>query len=360
MFLLSNANSLWMIGIILVMLVCLVIFLPFIDTKICKKVGVSLTHGISDNPNATHFLRIRKIVLYCVLGMYLAVNLYLVVFSRSASQDYYINTAFMYDLTNSIKFDMGLFGVIKELFVQGFQEGFSHIHIEKPEDITQVISNTMFYIPMGYLLPYVIEALRHRKRLTILLCFMISFVTENLQLILKRGIYDLDDLFFNTLGGVIGYLLFVAFAYCVTHPDWRKEQKRIRRWKKNAKKKTLFKYNNSISSGRSTILATSEDAVHDFYVDKLGFRLKGMRIIDDKKTYIQLKLGSATVEVRCMNESCELPTQILNMKSKKLEKIRKRLVDNGVSVSDYKEDVFSHRRVIDVDAPDNVTIIISE
>lgn len=360
MFLLSNANSLWMIGLIFVMLVCLVVLLPLIDTKICKKARISLTHGISNNPKATYFLRIRKFVLYCILGMYLAINLYLVVFSRRESQVYHINTAFMYDLTNSIKFDIGLFGVIKEFFVQGFQEGFSHIHIEKPEDITQVISNTMFYIPMGYLLPYVIEELRSRKHLTILLCFVISFVTENLQLILKRGIYDLDDLFFNTLGGVIGYLLFVAFAYCVTHPDWRKEQKHIRRWKKNAKKKTLFKYNNSISSGRSTILATSEEAVYDFYVDKLGFRLKGMSIIDEKKCYIQLKLGSASVEVRCMNEACELPAQIINIKSKKLEKIRKQLVDNGISVSDYKEDIFNHRRVIEVAAPDNVTIIISE
>ena len=103
MFLLSNANNLWMLGLIFIMLVCLVVFLPLIDTKICKKIGVSLTHGISDNPKATYFLRIRKIVLYCILVLYLAVNLYLVVFSRSASQDYYVNTAFMYDLTNSIK-----------------------------------------------------------------------------------------------------------------------------------------------------------------------------------------------------------------------------------------------------------------
>lgn len=361
MFLLKMANSAWLNVFIFVMLICFVVLLPIIDKAVCKKLKLNLEHGISENPKAESLLKLRQILLYFILGAYLLINFYLVFLSRNESSGYQVNTNFMYDLKNSFSIDIGVFGLIKDIFVQGFDAGFSHIHIEKPEDITQALTNTMFYVPMGYLLPYTIEKLRNNKRFTVLLCFLFSFLTENIQLTFRRGLYDLDDMFFNTLGGFIGYLLFVAFAYCVTHPNWKKEQKLLFHWKRRAYKKTLYRYYRSIGSNRISIIASSEDEVHSFYVDKLGFRLRGLSFSPEStESAMLLSLGTAVIEVRCLNEKSEIYPQIINLKSKKLDKIKKRLIENDVEASDYQEDVFTHRRTLHIKAPDNVTIIFSE
>lgn len=361
MFILNLANNVFMNIFIFVMIICFVVLLPLIDRTVCKKLKLNLEHGISGNPHAYQLLKIRQILLYLVFAVYLMVNFYLVFLSRKESSTYHVNTNFLYDLTHSLRIDIGVFGLIKEILVQGFNEGFSHIHIEKPEDITQTLTNVMFYIPMGYLLPYTIEKLRSKKQWTVVICFLFSFLTENVQLMFKRGFYDLDDIFFNTLGGFIGYWLFIAFAYCVTHPNWRKEQRLLYRWKKMAYRKTLYKYYRSIESGNITILASSEDEIHDFYIDKLGFRLRGLTFSEDNmQSSMLLSLGTARIEFRCLNEDKEIYPQVINLKSKKIDKIKKRLAESGIDVPDFEEDIFTHRKTISIKAPDNVTIVFKE
>lgn len=363
MFILKQANNMVVNVILLSMIICFVVFLPLIDRTVCKKLKLNLEHGISENPNSYRLLRIRQTALYLIFSVYFLANLYLVFFSRESSSEYLINTDFMYDLTHSFSIDIGIFGFIKEIFVQGFNEGFSHIHISKPEDITQVLTNTMLYIPMGYLLPYTFERLRRKKRWTVVICFLISFFTENIQLMFKRGFYDLDDMFFNTLGGFIGYLMFMSFAYRVTHPNWKKEQRLRFRWRRNAYSKILYRYYRNISLGNVTLLASSEDEIRSFYVDKLGFRLRGLIFSDDNtQSSMLLSLGKARIEFRCLNiKNAEIYPQVVYLRSSvKIDKIRKRLVENGIDVSDFKEEIFSHRRALHINAPDNVTIVISE
>lgn len=361
MFLLSQANSWLMNLIILAMIICLVVLLPIIDYSVCKKLKLNLLHGISNNPKSESLLRIRKIILYLILAAYLSVNVYLVFFSRSESSVYQVNTNFMYDLKHSFKVDIGVFSIIKDIFVQGFNVGFSHIHIEKPEDITQVLANTLLYVPMGYLLPYTIEKLRNKKAITVLICFLVSFLTENFQLVFKRGFYDLDDMFFNTLGGFIGYLLFVAIAFQVTHPNWRKEQKLLLHWKRRAFKKTLFRYYRSIGANRISIIASSEDDIHSFYIDKLGFRLRGLDFsLESEESRMLISLGDAYIDIKCLNRESEIYPQTINLKSKRLDRIKKKLEENDVKTESFEEDVFTHRRILRVEAPDGVTIIFSE
>lgn len=361
MFLLNLANNIWVNLIIFAMIICLVILLPLIDKAICIKLKLNLEHGISENPKAGSLLKLRQFILYIILITYLIVNFYLVFLSRREASQYQVNTNFMYDLKNSLYVDIGVFGMIKDIIVQGFDVGFSHIHIEKAEDITQVLTNTMLYIPLGYLLPYTIEKLRSKKRYTVLICFGFSFMTENFQLIFKRGLYDLDDMFFNTLGGLIGFLLFIAFAYRLTRPDWKKEEKLRFNWNKRAYKKTLYPYHRSFRTYRIFLTASSEEEIYSYYIDRLGFRLRGLKFsLESNESIMLINLGSMFIEVRCLNEAVDIPSQTISMKSKKLEKVRKKLIKNGIDVSDYQEDKFTHRRTFNVNAPDNVTIIISE
>ena len=46
-----------------------------------------------------------------------------------------------------------------------------------------------------------------------LLTFDFSFAVEVIQLVGKVGSFDVDDLMLNTLGGILGYLLFVVLNW---------------------------------------------------------------------------------------------------------------------------------------------------
>lgn len=67
-----------------------------------------------------------------------------------------------------------------------------------------VLLNVAMFVPMGFLLPLFSAKVR-KWYITIPVCLAASFAIEFLQLIFSRGICDVDDLFANTLGAVIGY-----------------------------------------------------------------------------------------------------------------------------------------------------------
>lgn len=73
----------------------------------------------------------------------------------------------------------------------------------------EIIPNILLFIPLGFLLPSVFE--RMRKIYTLLptaLCFSVSI--EVFQYFIGR-VSDVDDVIANTLGAVIGFVIFKIF-----------------------------------------------------------------------------------------------------------------------------------------------------
>ena len=72
--------------------------------------------------------------------------------------------------------------------------------------ILNVVGNVVAFIPFGYFLPrlfkYRIKFIR-----AALITFDLSLAIEIIQLLTRVGSLDVDDLFLNTIGGVIGYIL---------------------------------------------------------------------------------------------------------------------------------------------------------
>lgn len=73
--------------------------------------------------------------------------------------------------------------------------------------ILNFAGNVIAFIPFGYLLPKIVK-----KKLglfyTVLFSFEFSLLVELTQLISRTGSFDVDDLILNTLGGLIGYILY--------------------------------------------------------------------------------------------------------------------------------------------------------
>ena len=339
-----------------------IVLLPFIDRRVCRRLGLNLQHGLSENANADALLKLRQLVLYVGFLLYVAAFMGIVFFSRTSGDAYQVHVAPFQDLYNAVETQQGLVDVIVTIFREGVVEGLSRIEVIRPQDISQVYLNVMLFVPMGYLLPYVFNWFRAKATIRpVLACFVISLVTENMQLIFRRGLYDLDDLLSNTLGGFIGQLLFIFIAYVVTHPNWRRELKAYHRWKRHARHMTLYPFARRIGLSRTTLLATYEEAVWDFYVDKLGFRVKKQVVsLDDIDTRFLLVMGSSQVEIICFNKRKMIPVQYLTISARNLGKIKKRLEKNGIQVGEFRRDPYTDLRCLSFTGPDRVCITVIE
>ncbi len=73
--------------------------------------------------------------------------------------------------------------------------------------ITNLLGNVAIFMPLGFL-----EALANEKNSflrTSLDGFLLSLLVEICQMITRIGTFDVDDLILNTLGTMIGYLVFL-------------------------------------------------------------------------------------------------------------------------------------------------------
>ena len=75
-----------------------------------------------------------------------------------------------------------------------------------------IILNIMMFVPFGFLLPLVSKKF-HAFWKTYLAGFVFTVLIEVLQLILRRGIFELDDLMNNTVGAMIGYGCYCIVLY---------------------------------------------------------------------------------------------------------------------------------------------------
>lgn len=67
--------------------------------------------------------------------------------------------------------------------------------------------NLVGFIPFGILVPAVSRRMRSWTTV-VKLGFLLTLVLEILQLILKAGIFDVDDIILNTAGALVGYQIF--------------------------------------------------------------------------------------------------------------------------------------------------------
>lgn len=91
---------------------------------------------------------------------------------------------------------------------------YTHIFINKDYDaLYEILYNIVLYMPIGVLLSW----LNKLKLSYILLTgFVISFIIECLQFILHRGFFETDDIIHNTIGTLLGYLIFFTIKKCNT------------------------------------------------------------------------------------------------------------------------------------------------
>lgn len=130
-----------------------------------------------------------------LLGIYLACLIYFMFFSESygrtaAHRDYHYNLV--------------LFREIRR-FIQ-----YRHV-VGTMAVLINVAGNVAVFIPLGFALPVLFERI-HSFGQVVILSFSISLLAETMQLVLRVGCFDVDDLLLNTIGGCIGYVIYRIFC----------------------------------------------------------------------------------------------------------------------------------------------------
>ena len=355
-----NANSLSTNLLVTATVLLLVIVLPWADRKICGRLGLNLHGGVSTHPQADKLLKIRQGILTAGLILYVLIYAWLTFLSRSASETYLVHVAPLEDLKNAFRTDHGFSDVFSRLFTDGLS-AFANVRLVRPEDIAQFYMNMMVFVPLGYLLPYTFRWFRERVwTRPVGVCFLISFFTENMQLMTQRGLYDLDDMISNTLGGLIGQILYIGLAYVITSPDWRRDLKSDRNWRKKAGQLALYPCRRRIGPNRTILLASDRQEIWDFYVGKLGYRPVRRTRGESGENNLLMTLGDSRIEIRC-DENREVPAgQVLRISAAGLDVIGKRLRDRGINPGAYETDPYTGKRELRFTGPDGVQIMITE
>ena len=94
-----------------------------------------------------------------------------------------------------------------------------------------VLLNVAMFAPLGILLPLMFKLFR-KWCYTIPMGFVVSLGIEMIQLGLARGIFDVDDLFANTLGTAIGFFLIMSILALA--------EKKGHKWRRFAVNGSLF------------------------------------------------------------------------------------------------------------------------
>jgi glycopeptide antibiotics resistance protein len=90
--------------------------------------------------------------------------------------------------------------------------------------------NVVCFLPFGFFLP-VVTRFGEKWYRTVLASFLMSLLIETLQLTLRIGSFDVDDMFLNTLGGTLGYIAARILGALVRHR--RRERNRRQKNEKN-------------------------------------------------------------------------------------------------------------------------------
>lgn len=87
--------------------------------------------------------------------------------------------------------------------------------------ILNIFGNIICFVPLGFFIPAVSKNIK-KCIYVLLICAISSTVVEIIQLITMTGSCDVDDIFLNTAGGIIGY---ICYAIAVRIKKYNKSLK---------------------------------------------------------------------------------------------------------------------------------------
>jgi len=137
---------------------------------------------------------IELIISWLLFIGYLIVLSYFLFFS-----EYYGRT----EVQPEYRYNLTLFAEIKRFITYRSTLGFRAVAVN-------LAGNVLAFVPFGVILPKLNQKNARFFRILLLSVFF-SGLIEFLQLIYHVGIFDVDDIFLNTCGSLLGYFMYLLF-----------------------------------------------------------------------------------------------------------------------------------------------------
>lgn len=144
--------------------------------------------------------------------LYIILLSYFLFFSERYGRDY---------ILEEYQYNLILFKEIKRFITYREQIGLERF-------VVNIFGNVLAFAPFGFLLPLLNKKYRNFF-LVVFLSLLFSLVVETIQMLLKVGIFDVDDLLMNTVGGTGGYLFYLICFWI-----YNRKQKRMKKNKGKA------------------------------------------------------------------------------------------------------------------------------
>ncbi len=73
-----------------------------------------------------------------------------------------------------------------------------------------IFGNVLIFVPLGILVPSIYPNINRYLQI-IYISFLISVTLEGLQYITSLGVFDIDDIILNVIGGILGFYIYRLF-----------------------------------------------------------------------------------------------------------------------------------------------------
>ncbi|HCR40285.1 MAG TPA: VanZ family protein [Lachnospiraceae bacterium] len=115
-------------------------------------------------------------------------------------------------LSKEYRYNLEFFKEIKRFIKYRERLGFENFAVN-------ILGNILAFAPFGFLLPMLKKSYRHFFVIAPLSA-LFSLSIELVQLYTRVGIFDVDDILLNSIGGILGYL-----AFTILHFIFRRKHK---------------------------------------------------------------------------------------------------------------------------------------
>ncbi|MDE6313219.1 MAG: VanZ family protein [Lachnospiraceae bacterium] len=147
--------------------------------------------------------KLVKVFTWILFTMYIMIVFYFTFFSEHFGRT---------KIHNDYSYNLIPFKEIKRFWKYRGLLGFENVMVN-------LFGNVLVFVPFGIILPFLSRRSRSFLLVT-LLTLEFSLLIEVIQLITRKGCFDVDDLILNTLGGSLGYILLLGMV--MIKRKWRK------------------------------------------------------------------------------------------------------------------------------------------
>ncbi|WP_158587469.1 VanZ family protein [Neobacillus notoginsengisoli] len=134
----------------------------------------------------------KKLINLLLFIVYLSVLFYLLFFS-----------AYRNGVQGIVDYNFVPFKTITRYFTYSFRLA--------PTVVTdEFFGNILAFMPFGFYLPVLFSKIKSVGKVAFF-SFILSLCVESAQFYFRVGVFDVDDLILNSLGGIIGYSIWVLF-----------------------------------------------------------------------------------------------------------------------------------------------------